>query len=71
MHSIQSIQSILNDARLIEETTSDPNTQSLATLVQQLAIRLQDAEALVATNEMKLRQLNSDSEMTNVGPACV
>ena len=60
-----SIQSILNDARLIEETSTDANVQSLALLVRQLALRLQDAEALAATNELKLKSADSESAAVN------
>lgn len=63
MHSIQSI---LNDARLVQESTDDANVQSLATLVKHLALRVQDAEALAAANELKLqsaaRSADSDAE---------
>lgn len=60
---MQSIQSILNDARLVEQSVTDPHVQSLAALVQQLAIRVQEVEGIAATNEMKVGKLASSEEV--------
>lgn len=54
---MQTIASILNDARIVEHTGNDENLRALAGLVQQLALRVQEAEALAATNELKLQAM--------------
>ncbi len=62
---MQSITSILNDARIVEHTAADDNVRALAGLVQQLALRVQEAEALAATNELKLQSRTPLSTVTS------
>ena len=62
---MQSITSILNDARIVEHTGADANVKALAGLVQQLALRVQEAEALAATNELKLQSVTPLSTVSS------
>jgi|GEM_PF-4300931 len=47
---MQSIHNIVLEANAIRASSSDNDVQVLAELIQQLAIRLQDVEALAETN---------------------
>lgn len=51
---MQSIQNMILEANAIRAASSDNDVQVLAGLVQELAIRLQDVEAIAETNENAL-----------------